>query len=124
MRNLQVSLGPQLLQSGEAFVTPDTGTRKVFSAFDVIEDELNRIGEALKLRHVDRRLWTCWYVNDWPSDELRAARNAIGHGEAALPNEAEVMKYRRQAEFLLRRLIVARHSIKNSGGEQAVDQED
>ena len=44
---------------------------------------------------------------------LRLGRNAIAHGEAPMPNEAEILEYERQASFLIGALNVIVLKLKH-----------
>jgi hypothetical protein len=49
-------------------------------------------------------------------DNLRIARNAVAHGEANLPNDAEALEYTRQARFLISGILSAANKLKGSKG--------
>jgi hypothetical protein len=107
----------QLLRGRAIAHIHDTSVRKVFGAFEEMEAMLNQVGAALKADLKGTMLMRNLYRRGLlPNDltelykNLRRARNAIAHGEANLPNEAEALEYDRQANYVLAQLRNALHT--------------
>jgi hypothetical protein len=117
--NVEESLG-RILQGRAAEYTPDVPSRNVFAAFQWVENTLNKAGIALGIRARGMSVMQALYRRELVTKDdvalygsLREARNAIAHGEAELPNDAEAMEYDRQVTFLLARLMTAMDTIES-----------
>jgi len=104
-----------------AIETGDTAARNVLAAFDGVERALNQAGEALGVKAKGITLMRVLLTRNFVGQEefelyqsLRAARNAMAHGQSNLPNDAEALEFLRQASFLLTRLTMATMKIKQS----------
>lgn len=93
-------------------------TRSIFDAFQRIEDTLDEIGEQLGVKARNgtlmRMLVTRGFINSDLVDlytALRLARNAMAHGRADLPNEAEAQEYVRQAKLVGTFLRIVRFKL-------------
>lgn len=93
--------------------------RNVFGAFDHVERALDAVGDALEVKvrgaMLMEMLWRREFVPREMIDlyrSLREARNAIAHGQADMPNEAESFEFVRQAEYLHTLLVSALDKIK------------
>lgn len=98
--------------------------RRVFAAFDTLEGILDQAGEALGVKNRGPGLiQTLWRRNLIGTDvanlyrSLRAARNAMAHGKAELPNEAECLEFVRQASYLSTILLATLETIKEKKGK-------
>lgn len=93
----------------------------VFRAFEEVENALDYAGEALEAKSRGVNLMAMLARREFVTTEmvelyrsLRTARNAIAHGEANLPNDAESIEFTRQANFLTDGLLGARAKIEES----------
>ena len=81
--------------------------QSIFHSFASVEDVLEDIGRRLNTKARNGALVRMLVQRDLASaecielyDNLRNARNAVAHGQAAMPNEAESLEYKRQAIYL------------------------
>jgi hypothetical protein len=110
-----ISNGPRLVAAGpEDFgiaVLPEARAgqpvHNIFAAFAEVEEWLENIGAALKIKARNGALMGMLLKRGLLSqdcmevyDNLRLARNAVAHGRAAMPTVAEGLEYVRQANFL------------------------
>jgi hypothetical protein len=83
----------------------------IFAAFADVEEFLENIGAALKVKARNGTLMDMLLKKELLSqdcmevyDNLRLARNAVAHGRAAMPTIAESLEYVRQANYLNEKL--------------------
>jgi hypothetical protein len=98
----------------------EDGVPGIFEVFEEVEKSLEQIGGALGIKTrsgptivrmmLKRDLVTPDVVELY--NTLRTGRNAIAHGQAKLPNEAESLEFIRQAEFLNASLIRAMSQLQ------------
>jgi hypothetical protein len=76
----------------------------IFASFAGVEELLENIGAALKVKARNGTLMGMLLKRELPSDDcievydnLRLARNAVAHGKAAMPTVGESLEYVRQA---------------------------
>jgi hypothetical protein len=76
----------------------------IFASFAGVEELLENIGGALKVKARNGTLMGMLLKRELPSDDcievydnLRLARNAVAHGKAAMPTVGESLEYVRQA---------------------------
>jgi hypothetical protein len=93
--------------------------RSVFSAFDEVDRLLDELGGRLDVKTrgatLMDMLWRRGYVTKDIVElyrSLRTARNAIAHGQAGMPSEAESLEFARQASFLDAALGIALDAMK------------
>ncbi|MCP3475609.1 hypothetical protein NLM33_35635 [Bradyrhizobium sp. CCGUVB1N3] len=98
--------------------------RTVFAAFEETERVLNELGDALGIKARGVTLMEMLLRRGYVTKDLivlyrslRNARNAIAHGEADMPNEAESLEFVRQANFLQARLALALDAVRAGKSE-------
>ena len=81
--------------------------QNIFASFADVEELLENIGAALKVKARNGSLMGMLLKRDLLSDDcievynnLRLARNAVAHGKAAMPTVGESLEYVRQAMYL------------------------
>jgi hypothetical protein len=81
--------------------------QSIFYSFASVEELLEQIGELLNTKARNGALVQMLVKRELVSEDcielytnLRLARNAVAHGQAAMPNEAESLEYRRQATYM------------------------
>jgi hypothetical protein len=99
--------------------SPGLAVRSVFNALDEVERLLDELGAQLNVRARGVTLMESLRRRGYVTKELvdlfkslRTAKNAIAHGQAEMPNEAESLEFVRQASFLDAGLRIALDAMK------------
>ena len=99
---------PHDLDGGRRPLTASAqSVQSIFYSFASVEELLEQIGERLNTKARNGRLVRMLVQRELVSEDcidlytnLRLARNAVAHGQSAMPNEAESLEYRRQAAYM------------------------
>jgi hypothetical protein len=99
--------------------SPGLAVRSVFNALDEVERLLDQLGDQINVKARGVTLMDALRRRGYVTKELvdlfkslRTARNAIAHGQADMPNEAESFEFVRQAAFLDAGLRIALGAMK------------
>jgi hypothetical protein len=126
----QIAAGPDDLG---ITVLPETrngqATHSIFASFAGVEEQLENIGEAMKVKVRNGALMRTLMNKEYVSgdcielyDNLRLARNSVAHGQAAMPTVAESLEYQRQADYLdgiLNKVLLKVGADKKKSPEEA-----